>query len=94
MLQTIKAILSYKGFTEGDDEYLIKLLKITEEGALPKHTAKKLVNAIAGERDPLKMLSVLRRGIPHEFFKEHISETAAETYGPREVILSEYLLSE
>lgn len=94
LLQTIKAIKSYKGFTEGDEEYLNKLLKMTEEGALPKQTAKKLVNTIVGERDPLKILSVLRSGIPHEFFKEHISETAAETYGPREVILSEYLLGE
>jgi hypothetical protein len=53
---------------------------------------KKLINAIAGERDPLKILSALRGGIPQEFFKEHISETAAETSGPREVILSEYLI--
>jgi superfamily II DNA/RNA helicase len=92
LLQTIKAIKAYTGFTEGDEEYLNRLLKITEEGALPKQTAKKLINAIAGERDPLKILSALRGGIPQEFFKEHISETAAETSGPREVILSEYLI--
>jgi biotin carboxylase len=36
--------------------------------------------------------TILRSGIPQEFFKEHISETAAETSGPREVILSEYLI--
>jgi hypothetical protein len=36
--------------------------------------------------------TILRSGIPQEFFKEHISETAAETLGPREVILSEYLI--
>lgn len=94
LLQTIKAIKASKGFTEGDEEYLNRLLKITEEGALPKQTARKLINAIAGQRDPLKILSVLRSGIPQEFFKEHISESAAETSGPREVILSEYLLGE
>jgi superfamily II DNA/RNA helicase/HKD family nuclease len=92
LLQTIKAIKAYTGFTEGDEDYLNRLLKITEEGALPKQTARKLINTIAGERDPLKILSVLRGGIPQEFFKEHISETAAETSGPREVILSEYLI--
>jgi len=94
LLQTIKAIKAYKGFTEGDEEYLNRLLKITEEGALPKQTARKLINAIAGQRDPLKILSLLRSGIPQEFFREHISESAAETSGPREVILSEYLLGE
>jgi len=43
-------------------------------------------------QEPLKILSIFRSGIPQEFFKEHISETAAETSGPREVILSEYLI--
>jgi len=92
LLQTIKAVKAYKGFTEDDEEYLNKLLKIVEEGALPKQTAKKLVNAFTGIQEPLKILSILRSGIPQEFFKEHISETAAETSGPREVILSEYLI--
>ena len=39
-----------------------------------------------------ELQAILRSGIPQEFFKEHISETAAETSGPREVILSEYLI--
>jgi hypothetical protein len=39
-----------------------------------------------------ELQTILRSGIPQEFFKEHISETAAETSGPREVILSEYLI--
>lgn len=93
LMQTIKAIRSFKGFTEDDEEYLKKLLSVVEEGALPKQTAKKLMQGIGGkETDPLKILAILRSGIPQEFFKAHISETAAETSGPREVILSEYLL--
>jgi superfamily II DNA/RNA helicase/HKD family nuclease len=95
LLQTIKAIKSYKGFTEDDEEYLNKVLRITEEGALPKQTAKTLMQKIdKSGKDELKILAILRGGIPQEFFKEHISETAAETSGPREVILSEYLLGE
>jgi len=94
LLQIINAIKDYKGFTEDDEEYLNKLLKIVEEGALPKQTAKKLVNASTGIKDPLKILSIFRSGIPQEFFKEHISESAAETSGPREVILSEYLIGD
>ncbi len=95
LIHTIKAILGFKGFTEDDKDYLKKLLHVIEEGALPKQTAKTLVQSIDGkEIDPLKILAILRSGIPHEFFKEHISETAADTSGPREVILSEYLLGE
>lgn len=95
LIHTIKAILSFKSFTEDDEAYMKKLLHVVEEGALPKQTAKTLVQSIGGkETDPLKILAILRSGIPQEFFKEHISETAADTSGPREVILSEYLLGE
>lgn len=93
LIHTIKVIQSFKGLTEDDEEYLKKLLSVVEEGALPKQTAKTLMQGIGGkENDLLKILAILRKGIPHEFFKEHISETAADTSGPREVILSEYLL--
>lgn len=94
LLQIIKAIRNDKKFTEDDEEYLKKLLKVLEEGSLPKQTAKKLINAANTDKikDPLKLLSIFRSGVPEEFFKEHISESAAETSGPREVILSEYLI--
>jgi len=88
----IKAIKNYKGFTEGDEQYLNRLLKMIEEGALPKQTAKKLLDVIAGEKEQLRILSALRNGIPQEFFREHLSETVAETSGSMEVILSEYLV--
>ncbi|MBI4685056.1 MAG: helicase [Nitrospirae bacterium] len=94
LLQIIKAIKNDKKFTEDDEEYLKKLLKVLEEGSLPKQTAKKLINAANADKikDPLKLLAIFRSGVPQEFFKEHISESAAETSGPREVILSEYLI--
>ena len=41
---------------------------------------------------PIIILAVLQKNIPSEFFKEHISESSAQTFGPREVILSEYLV--
>ena len=40
---------------------------------------------------PLKILAVLRTNIAPEFFRDTVAETAAQTAGPREVILSEYL---
>ena len=92
LLHMIKAIKNYKGFTEGDEQYLNRLLKMIEEGALPKQTAKKLLDVIAGEKEQLRILSALRNGIPQEFFREHLSETVAETSGSMEVILSEYLV--
>ena len=93
LLQMIKAIKSFKGLTDEDEEYLGKAIKLIEEGSLPKQTAKTLVKEIGVETNPLKILAHIRRGIPKEFFTQHISETAAETSGPREVILSEYLIT-
>jgi len=43
---------------------------------------------------PLKILAVLQKNVAPEFLKEHLSESAAQTSGPREVILSEYLMGE
>ena len=68
-----------------------------EEGALPKSTTKRLLNRLSEELakgfNPLKLLSLLRLGIPSEFFKETLAESSAQVAGPREVILSEYLIA-
>ena len=70
-----------------------------EEGALPKQTAKTVLNALEKERktgklNPLKVLALLQNNVPNEFLESHVAESAAHTFGPREVILSEYLISE
>ena len=52
-----------------------------------------LVKELSKEANPLKILAKLKTNIALEFFKEPIAESSAETAGPREVILSEYLMS-
>ncbi|GAG14702.1 unnamed protein product, partial [marine sediment metagenome] len=42
----------------------------------------------------LRILAVLQKNIAPEFLQEYLSESAAQTSGPREVILSEYLIGE
>jgi len=94
----IKEIGEFKGYTEDDEVYLEKVIKELEEGGLPKQTTKTLVNKIWKEfKDgfhPLKILAILRLNIPSEFLQKTIAESAAQTSGPREVILSEYLAKE
>jgi len=46
-----------------------------------------------GSINPLRLLAVLKTTIAPEFFRETIAESSAQTSGPREVILSEYLVS-
>lgn len=90
-----KEVKNFKGFTDEDEYYLQSVIKLLDEGGLPKRTAKELLNTIndelSQEFNPLKLLSILKLRIPSDFFKETLAETAAQVAGPREVILSEYL---
>lgn len=92
-----KEIKHFKGFTDEDELYINNVIRILEEGALPKRTAKDLLKVInrefSSDFNPLKLLSILRMSIPSEFFKETLAESSAQVAGPREVILSEYLIT-
>lgn len=87
-----KQMKHYQGFTEDDDFYVKKVIKLLEDGALPKQTTKSVVQALNGIEEPLKILAKIKTNIPEEFFTEHISHSSANVFGPREVILSEYLI--
>ncbi|MCD6568495.1 MAG: helicase, partial [Dehalococcoidia bacterium] len=84
-------IKHFQGYTEDDELYIKQVIKQIEEGGLPKQTTRTLQKALSKELNPLKILGILKRNIPSEFFKETMAESAAQTSGPREVILSEYL---
>ena len=87
-----KTVKNYQGFTEDDDQYIQKVIKLLEDGALPKQTTKTVASALNGIDEPLKILAKIKTNIPEEFLTEHISQSSADIFGPREVILSEYLL--
>jgi superfamily II DNA/RNA helicase len=90
-----KTMKNYQGFTEDDELYIQKVIKLLSDGALPKQTTKNVVQALNGIDEPLKILAKIKTNIPEEFFIEHISHSSifpsgADIFGPREVILSEY----
>ena len=93
VLKRLKAIKNFQGFTEEDDEYLREIMKLVEESALPKQTLKTLSQALSEENNPMKILGQLKLNVAEEFFIETAGESAASTSGPREVILSEYLIA-
>ncbi len=90
----IKAISKMKGFTEDDEEYLNKVLILLEEGVIPKQTVKNIIKKIGKENNYLKIYGIIKKNIPETFFKTPSSELPGQTSGPREVILSEYLIKE
>lgn len=99
LLKLLKSNLvkHFKGFTDEDELYIRDVITLIEEGGLPRQTAKTLVKELSkelsNEANPLKILAKLKMNIASEFFKEPVAESAAQTSGPREVILSEYLVS-
>lgn len=98
LLKILRAIQDFRQFTEEQELYLRKVMKQLEEGGLPRQTAKTVLKemnmVIKKEVKPLKMLAVLQKNIPVALLKGHLAESAAKTAGPREVILSEYLIGD
>ncbi len=84
-------IKHFRGYTENEELYIKQVIELIEEGGLPKQTTRTLQKALSQEINPIKILGILKRNIPSGFFKETMAESAAQTSGPREVILSEYL---
>jgi superfamily II DNA/RNA helicase len=97
LLKILKAVRDVRKFTDDQEFYLRKVMKEVEEGGLPKQTTKKTLQELNKELknrfNPFGILAVLQKNIPSDLLKEHITESSAQTSGPREVILSEYFAS-
>ncbi len=79
-------------FTEDDEEFVGKVIRLVDEGSLPKRTAKELAAKLKDEDHPLKVLAILRHEIKREFFQSSPAAHASQTNFPREVILSSFLV--
>jgi superfamily II DNA/RNA helicase len=77
-------------FTDDDEDFVAKVIKLLEDGTLPKRTTVKIADALKTEDQPLKILGILRRGIPREFLLA-APASGVENNAPRELILSSYL---
>jgi superfamily II DNA or RNA helicase len=86
-----REVRSFPGYTEEDEQYIRQITRMLEDGALPRPTLKKLAEAFKTEAHPLKLLGIMRRDIPQEFFQPTRAEQVRHNFNPREVILSEYL---
>ena len=91
-----KAVRRCQQFTEDDEEFVSKVIRLVDEGSLPRATAKKVAAALKKPENlqPLKVLAVLRRDIKSEFFQASPIAHASQALSPREVILSSYLVQQ
>lgn len=99
ILRLLKAVGDLRQFTEEQELYLKRVMQQLEEGGLTKQTTKRTLQALQAEikehgPKPLRILALLQKHIPAQLLESHAVETSAKTFGPREVILSEYLLGQ
>jgi superfamily II DNA/RNA helicase len=94
ILKRLKAreIRHYHGYTEEDELYIKQVIQLLMDGALPRPTTRTVADALKKEADPLKVLGILRRDIPSEFFQATRAQMSFQSLSPREVILSSYLV--
>jgi superfamily II DNA/RNA helicase len=92
LLQRLRAkeIRRFQGFTEDDEDFIKGVTRLLEDGAIPRPTLKKLSEAFRTELNPLKLLGIMRRDIPSQFFQPVRADSSRNNFNPRQVILSEY----
>jgi hypothetical protein len=89
-----KSVYHCQQFTEDDENFVAKVIRLVEDGALPKATAKQVAVALKQSEnfEPLKVLAVLRHGIKTELFQNNPVTHGSQTLAPRDVILSSLLV--
>jgi len=92
LIKIIKAIIKTKEFTDEDEEYLQKVLMLLAEGGIAKATIKRIIKEVGNEINPLKILAKIREGIYSNVFQGTFTNSSADISGPKEIILSEYLI--
>jgi len=96
VLKILKATLkTAQRFTEDQEDYLKKVIKQLEKGAIPKQTTKKALKALQDLNqdltNPVRVLAVIQFTIPERLLESHYAEYSRRLSGRREVILSLYL---
>jgi superfamily II DNA/RNA helicase len=87
-----REIRTFKGFTDEDEDFIKQVIRLLEDGALPRPTTKKVYGAVKDEISPLKILGILKRDVSAHFLRPTRAEQSRFSQASREVILSEYLI--
>lgn len=93
LVKKVKAIWKNPEFTDEDKDYLQDIVQLLIEGGMAKPTVKKTWNDVKKEVNPIKILAKIKLNVPEEYFKKN-PISSAEISGPKEVILSEYLIND
>jgi hypothetical protein len=93
LLRRLSAIKHAESLTEDEKDYISRVNQALKDGGIDKGTIKRVNKRIGKETDAIVILSKIKQGIPQEFLKGRFVSSSANVSGPKEVILSEYLVS-
>ena len=93
LIERINIINKSPEISDADRDYLDEVMRLLAEGGMAKPTSKKLAIEIIKKKEinPLKILAHFKDIIPEEYFEKN-PVNSADISGPKEVILSEYLI--
>lgn len=92
LIKIIKAVIKAKEFADEDEDYLHEVLRLLKEGGIARATIKRIVGEIRNDTNPLKILAKIKLGISPSIFQGTFAKSSADISGPKEIILSEYLI--
>ena len=90
MLRLLKAISKCKSFTDEQDEMILKMKRLWEDGEIPQSLTKELLKAVNGITDPIQVYYEIFDRIPERYFEERKTKRNMLS-GDKQVILSSYL---
>lgn len=90
MVKILKALLRYKGFTEIQEENIIKFIDIWENGDIPQVLTKEILKKLKPISHELEAYEVIKGAIPPIYLNNQL-KTTEEGSNENEIILSCYL---
>lgn len=91
--KTLRGLLSYRKFTDEQEELIRKMKKVWEDGNIPATISKEVVKAIKGKIDPLEIFYIIKEIVPEQYFIER-KLSQRKNSGAIKVVLSSYLKGE
>lgn len=88
--KVLKALKSYKGFTDIEEEKIGKYKELWDNGAIPVGKTKEVLKNIEGMTEPVKILNTIIEIIPQDYVQAESKSNKNEEV-KTEVILSMYL---
>jgi len=90
MIKLLKAISKCKSFTDEQDEMLIRIRKLWEDGEIPQSLTKEILKSVEGISDPMQIYYEIYDRIPEKYLEDRKTRKNLLS-GNKQVILSAFL---